>query len=255
MSKEDKINDLLKKFSQEIKGQVIPPKDECPHEDLLWKYVQKKSTKKEKEHIEEHLISCIECLETLEFMRKIKQVENEPVEVPEKFYRNANEILQKELNSSSRDAPIPPKKITLLWDKIQNKITQFTSNLEEMVTIKRLEFQGVRKSGDLVKDLRTFPYKTSIKGDKGETLLEIDCVRKEKYLSLKIVFTFPQKALLNIRATLYKSNKIYSSVYLNNKGEVFFPRINEGKYILEFFEENEPLEKVELSIHAMDNEQ
>ena len=75
MSEKDKINDLLKKFSKEIGDEVIPPRGECPHEDLLWKYVHKKFTKEEIEHIEEHLICCTECLETLEFMRTIQQVE------------------------------------------------------------------------------------------------------------------------------------------------------------------------------------
>lgn len=255
MKPKDKIDDLLMKFAGEIMDEVPSPKTACLDDDFLWKYVHEESTAQEKEQIEQHLIACDKCLETLEYMRMTQQAELEPEQIPEKLYRNAQEILQKELKKNAlapKKTSIPPLKVTFLWDKLHNKVSQLTANLEKMLDMTGPEFQAVRKKGDLAKELRGFPYKTTIQGNKGKIVLEIDSSRLEKCLSLKIFFDFvsPENPI-DVRATLTKANRIYSSVYLNHKGEAFFPRIDEGGYTLELFAENKSLEKVELSLQSM----
>ena len=183
------------------------------------------------------------------------QAELEPGQIPDNLYRNAKEILQKEIKKNAlslKKASIPPLKITFLWDKIHNKVSQLTANLEKMIDMTRPEFQAVRKKDDLAKDLRGFPYKTNIQGNKGKIVLEIDSSRLENHLSLKISFNFvlPEKPL-KVRATLTKAARIYSSVYLDPKGKAYFPRIDQGEYTLELTAGDELIEEVALSLQVM----
>jgi len=48
------------------------------------------------------------------------------------------------------------------------------------------------------------------------------------------------------QAILYKSDKMYSSVYFNKKGEAVFTRIKEGEYYLELLMAEKSLGGVEL---------
>jgi len=56
----------------------------------------------------------------------------------------------------------------------------------------------------------------------------------------------------NSQAILYKSDKMYSSVYFNKKGEAVFTRIKEGEYYLELLMAEKSLGGVELSISKAD---
>lgn len=137
-------------------------------------------------------------------------------------------------------------KIVFFWDKLHDKFTQIAPKITEAIIPKKPEFQTARKSHDTS---QTFPYITAIKSNKDEIVLEINRPGKNDYLALKTLFHFKtKKNLTNVWARLYKGDRIYSSVNLDENGGAFFPRIEEGEYILKFFEKEDLLEKIEISI-------
>ena len=82
--------------------------------------------------------------------------------------------------------------------------------------------------------------------------IEFDRSGKEGFLALKInLKSHPGKIqgeITNIRASLYKSDKIYSSVYLDQEGGAMFSRIKDGEYSLELLIGDRSLGMIELSI-------
>lgn len=244
----DKLDIILLKNYIKMKEELIPPKKDCPKENLLWDYTQGLLKENEKEQIEGHLLACAECLESLKVIRMIQQAEESPQELPAHLYKKAKEILQNEL----KDRPVILK-IALLWDQLLNKITQLKPEMGEMIIASRPQLQPVRKSLKDVKEaLQAFPYRRSIKIKEGKIFLEIEPSGKEGYLILKIAL-FPRLGAIpvkvsSIRVLLYKSDRICSSVYLNNKGEGIFTRIKEGHYSFELIAEDRSLGIVELSL-------
>ena len=256
MDKKDKIDDLIMKFSKEIIDEVTPLRSECLNEDLLWKYSRSELTEEEKELIEEHLVSCDECLEALEYMRMAQQAEEEPMEVPEKLYRSAKEILQKGSGKSSpakfspgkyspakpyspaKERAIPPTPskdrvtplgpITLIWDKVHNKITHLWGELEGMITFQGPVLQPVRDSdrafeqnsdqNSVQKQDKTpaqniqlqgkasgFPYCIPVETELGPLSIEIDRAESEEYLTMSVSSRCPKKIPAHIQVCLYKA--------------------------------------------------
>lgn len=250
MDKKDHLDTLLKKLYKQVEKDVIPPKKKCPEEALFEKYVHEELSKDEVDSFETHLLSCSECLETLDAIRMVEQAEGSLLEVPAKLYQKAEKILQKGLKKMSLRPKRPNnRKIILLWDQIKSKIIQLTPNLEGMIPSQGPEFQVVRELNHLGKRFSSFPYKTTIDLDEGKISLEIYRSGKEDFLALKIVFHFVSKKIpVHVRATLYKLDRIYSSVFLDERGEAFFHQIKGGEYHLDFIEGEKTLESIEFSI-------
>ncbi len=251
MNKKDIIDNLLIKAYKMIKDEIMPAKKRCPGEDMLWKYIKRELNEKKKGVIEEHLLACSGCMETLETIGMIIKAGDLPGKVPERLHNKAEEILENELRRTESQIRIKgiTQKITLLWDKLQNKITPLTPVLKEMNIPDRLEFQAVREPLDASACTGACLFRTAIDTERGMALFEIERSGDEKALILKIVFSSDKKGCLaNLRVNLYKSGRICSSVSLNKKGEAFFHRIREGSYNLEFLEEAMILKIIRLSI-------
>ncbi|MGA1865641.1 MAG: anti-sigma factor family protein [bacterium] len=256
MNKKDHLDTLFRKLYKEVEKEVIPPKKKCPEEDLFEKYVHEELSDEEVELFETHMLSCSECLETLEVIRTVEQAKDSLLDVPAKLYEKAGKTLQKELKRVSlHPKRLNKRMITLLWDQIKDKIVQLTPDLEGMIPSKGPEFQVVRKLSHLGKKFSSFPYQTTIDVDEGKISFEIYRSGKEKFLALKITFHFVSpKIPVHVRATLYKTEKIYSSVFLDERGEAFFHQIKEGEYHLDFIEGEKTLESIEFSILLLKND-
>lgn len=248
-----KTDDSFKKNYQQIRNKLIPPKKECPKEDILWNYAQGKLQRKEREHFDGHLLACPACLESLKVIRMIEQAKKSPQKISLDLHTKAKEILEKQM-------PLPGVlseerrvlgKISLLWDQLLNKIAQLSPDLD-ILSGADLQFQPVRKmKQDLKKDLGGFPYSKTLRINEETMNIEIDRSGKEGYLTLKVSFYSPEEMLdkvSSIRAVLYKSNKIYSSVYGDEKGEAVFNRLKEGEYSLELLTGGKSLGVFELTI-------
>ena len=251
----DTLDDILKKNYSRIKKEVISPKRVCPKEDLLWSYIRGKLNKRKREQIDGHLLVCPECLESLKAIRMIAQAEKSSQKVPAQLHKRAKEILQKALAEPGMRPKNKPviQKVVLLWDQLLNKITQLKPDLEEMIMPSRPALQPVRKvSRDVKEDLRSFPFRKTIEINEGTIHFEIDRSGKEGYVTLKTSFQFNPEAIpaeiSNGRAILYKTEKIYSSVYFDQRGEAVFNRIKEGEYYLELFIEDKSLGMIEISL-------
>ncbi|MGA1842606.1 MAG: zf-HC2 domain-containing protein [bacterium] len=253
----NKFDEILIKNYRKIKRQIIPFLKGCPEESLLWDYARGVLKKKEREEVDGHLLACSECLETLKSIRMIQQTESSPQKVPEHLHKKAGEILRNALAEPGlrpKDRPVILK-VTLLWDQIRNKITQLKPALGEMFIGPMPELQPVRNGHDDLKVKEapsTYLYNRRIEINEGTIVLEIDRSGKNGYLILKTSFqaktdNFPCK-LSNIRAILYKSDRVCSSLYLDYKGEAMFTRIREGEYSLELLAGEKSLGMVELFI-------
>lgn len=253
-----KMDDILKKNYLQIKNELIPPKKECPKEDLLWNYAQGKLPKKEKERINGHLLACFDCLESLKVIKMIEKAKKSTQKVPPHLHKKAKEILQKELQMPGMQAKDKKVlgKVSLLWDQLINKITQLTPDFDNLIGADRLQFQPVRKiKEDLKKDPSGFPYRKTLRINEEIINLDIDRSGKEGYLTLKVVFHYSSEEMSDKvssgRVILYKSNKMYSSVYFDRKGEAVFNRLKEGEYSLELLMEEKSLGIFELSINKV----
>jgi hypothetical protein len=188
----------------------------------------------------------------------ILQAERSSQKVPERLHKKAGEILRNALVEPGvrpKDRPVI-QKLTLVWDQIRNKITQLKPAFDGMIIGPMPELQPVRNGHENanVKEVpRTYLYTRRIEINEGTIVLEIDRSGKDGYLTLKISFQaraekFPCK-LNNIRAILYKSDRVCSSLYLDYKGEAIFTRIKEGEYALELLAGENSLGMVEFSIN------
>lgn len=253
----NKFDEILIKNYRRIKRRIIPSLKGCPEEPLLWDYAKGSLKKREREEIDGHLLACSECLDTLKSIRIIQQTESSSQKVPERLHKKAGEILRNALAEPGlrpKDRPVILK-LALLWDQIRNKITQLKPAFDEMIIGPIPELQPVRNGHDdlKVKEVpSTYLYNRRIEINEGAIVLEIDRSGKNGYLTLKTSFqakieNFPCK-LSNIRAILYKSDRVCSSLYLDYKGEAMFTRIKEGEYTLELLAGEESLGMVELSI-------
>ena len=251
----DKVDDILKKNYRRMKSELFPPKKECPKEDLLWDYVRGKLHIKKKEHIDGHLLVCPDCLESLKAIRMIEQAQESDQKVPPHLHKKVKEIFHKELEVPgvrSKDRKVIGK-IGLMWDQLLNKITQLTPDLNDFIGTDRLQFQPVRRiPKDIKKDLNAFPFRKNIRVNEETIHLEIDRSGKEGYLTLRLSFQHqPQEIADKVRsrqAVLYKSDKMYSSVYFDKKGKAVVTRLKEGEYFLELLMADKSLGGVELSI-------
>lgn len=251
----DKLDDILKKNYRRMKSKLFTPKKECPKEDLLWEYVRGKLHIKEKEDIDGHLLVCPECLESLKAIRMIEQAQESAQKVPQYIHKKAKEIFQKELEIPgvrSKDKKVIGK-VALIWDQLRNMITQLTPDLNGFIGADSLQLQPVRRiRQDIKKDLHAFPFRKNIRVNEETINLEIDRSGKEGYLTLKLSFQHhPEKIAGKVsssQAVLYKSDKMYSSVYFDKKGEAVFPRMKEGEYFLELLMAEKSLGVFELSI-------
>jgi hypothetical protein len=252
-----KFDEILIKNYRRIKRQIIPSLKGCPEEALLWNYAKGALKEREREEVDGHLLACAECLDTLKGIRMILQAESSSQKVPDRLHKKAGEILRNALVEPGfrpKDKPVILK-LTLLWDQIRNKITQLKPAFEEMIIAPMPELQPVRNGHEDVKVKevpRTYLYTRRIEINEGTIVLEIDRSGKDGYLILKISFqakaeNLPCK-LSNIRAILYKSDRVCSSLYLDYKGEAMFTRIKEGEYTLELLVGEKSLGMVELSI-------
>ena len=259
----DKLDDILKKNYRRIKSELFPPKKECPKEDLLWEYVRGKLQIKKKENIDGHLLVCPECLESLKAIRMIEQAQKSTQKVPPHLHKKVKEIFQKELEMPgvrSKERKVIGK-ISLIWNQLLDKITQLTPelrpDLNDLVGADNLQFQPVRRTRqDIKKDLNAFPFKKNIRVNKETINLEIDQSGKVGYLTLKLSFQHQPEGIADevrsSQAILYKSDKMYSSVYFDKKGDAVFTRIKEGEYYLELLMAEKSLGVVELSISKAD---
>ncbi len=253
----NKLDEILIKNYRRIKGRIIPSLKECPKESLLWDYARGALKEREREEVDGHILACSECLDTLKGIRMILQAERSSQKVPERLHKKAGEILRNALlepGSRPKDRPVILK-LTLLWDQLRNKITQLKPALGDMIIGPIPELQPIRNGHE---DLNikeapgTYLYTRRIEIDEGAIVIEIDRSGKNGYLILKTSFkvkaeNFPCK-LSNIRAILYKSDRVCSSLYLDYKGEAMFTRIKDGEYTLELLAGEKSLGMVELSI-------
>ena len=230
----DTLDDILEKNYSRIKKELIPPQKACPREDLLWNYVRGKSNKRERAQIDGHLPACPECLGSFKATRMMAQVEKSPQKGPARLHEMAWEILQKALAGPGLRPKNKPviQKVAL---QILNKIIQLKPDPGEMIMPSGPVFQLIRKKNqDVKEDLRSFSFRKTIEIDKGTIHLEIDRSGKEGYLTLKTFFQFSQEQIpakiSSGRTILYKADRIYSSVYLDQRGEAVFNRIKEGEY-------------------------
>jgi hypothetical protein len=257
----DKLDKIILKNYKRIKRKNIPSQESCPEESLLWDYANGKLREKEREEIDGHFLACTECLETLKVIRMIQQAESSSREVPGRLHKKAREILRNAMGETGLRPNNKPVilKLSLLWDQVRNKISQLRPALEEMITAPRLEFQPVRNGHEDVKvkkSSQTFLYTRRIEINEGTISLEIDRSGKDGFLILKTFFQIKAKdfssKLSSIRAVLYKSDRVCSSVYLDQNGEAVFTRIKEGEYSLEFLAGGKSFGMVELSIDKLE---
>lgn len=247
-----KTDDILTKNYRKIKEGLISTDRCCPKEELLWDYAKGALKKKEHEKIERHILSCDECIESLRVIRMLLDAqESPPLQVPEGLHKRAQEILQ-DAQKAYRPRPkgsLVIHRLALLWDQALGKVTQLTSDLGGLTISPSPAFQPVRRTSQTLKD---FPFTRGFKIDEGKIFIEIDRSGKEGYLSLRASIRPDHPRLSssfnNVRAVLYKSNRLYASVFFDKRGEALFTRIKEGKYAIEFLTGERSLGMLELYI-------
>lgn len=260
----DQQDDRLFKLYQQIRGELISTKKDCPPEDRLWKYGQGKLAKKEREQIDGHLLVCSNCLESLQVIRMILKAQESLVKVPVRLHEKALALLNSALAKS--DCPAKPKpliaKLTLLWDQALNSLTQLSSDLGEMIIPQvEPEVQPIRKSikesGETKEHLLSLlPFRKNLNLPGGQIFLQIEPSKKEDSLTMRLVFhsrlvTMPGKEVSNLRLILHKSGKMCSSIYLDPESrEAAFDRIKAGEYSLELIQGEKSLGIIECMIHA-----
>ncbi|MGA1870469.1 MAG: hypothetical protein ACMUJM_18180 [bacterium] len=250
MDKKDPLDDMLNKFYKHARSEIIPPRGECPPENTLWRYIHKELSEKETSQLEQHFISCEECWETLGIIRKIEESETSRVSVPEDFHIKARELLKKGSKAHHRRT-----KLILLWDRLHNTIAHHALKFGEVIMSERPEFQVTRMQELKEGEYTPFPYRTMIKAKRGKILIEINSSGNQDYLTLKISFhDIPRKRRLNLWARLSKYGRMYSSLPLDDKGEAFFHRIEEGDYEVQFLEGERHIEMIDISIISKKHE-
>ena len=92
----DKLITYLTKNYDDLRGEIIPNRKECPEEDRLWRYIKGDLQDNIiRDNIEENLLSCSECLESLKSIRQIIEAEDLTEEIPHKLHKTAKRILNK----------------------------------------------------------------------------------------------------------------------------------------------------------------
>lgn len=252
MEKDDQLDGLISKLFKNIKDKVVPPKTVCPSEEVLRKHLRGELKVKETERLESHMLSCPECLDTHEVLRLIETAEGSLLDVPEVLLNNTKKSLRQRLQ---QPCPPAPRMILLLWDHLNNRITQLSSKLSGIVASPIPELQAVREHPEYKKGLKGFPFRTSIKGDTGKISLEVDRSRKKGFLTLKVHFYFTTpKPSTCVRVVLYKKSRRIAAENLDDRGEVSFHAIKAGTYYLELFEEKTCTERIEIPIVSVKNE-
>ncbi|MGA1868347.1 MAG: anti-sigma factor family protein [bacterium] len=251
----DKLDEAIIKNYRQIRQELIPMEKECPREDLLLHYVKGEIGDMEREKMEEHLFACPECLESLKVIRMIQQAQESPHEMPAHLFKKARAILHNELAGSASEyaQKLVILKLSLIWDQVLNKIIQLKSDAAGMIIASRPEFQPVRKvSKDSKENALNFPLKRAIEINEGTIHLEIDVSDKKGYLTLKTSLHIRagqiQLKVSSVRAILYKSGRMCSSVHLNKRGEAIFSRIKEGPYSFELRIGEKSLGVIEVSV-------
>lgn len=247
----DRMDELLKRHYREVRDDLLGPKGECPEEALLWKYAEGRLGEQEREAIDGHLAACSACLETLAVIRMLRQAEGVSREVPAPLHHRALEVLRRAVEAPG----LQPKghtmvlRLSLLWDRARNRITQCASDLGEALTFPEPQLQPVRNGHE---PAVAFPYTRSADTDVGRILLALEPAGREGYLSLKVSFRPKKEHHIKdkgaVRAVLYKEKRVCASVCLGERGEALFPRIREGAYAIELLAGDTPLGMVELSI-------
>ncbi|MFH0924783.1 MAG: zf-HC2 domain-containing protein [bacterium] len=249
----NEFNNIIKSY-KEIKNKLIPLKNECPKENLLWDYIQGDLLEKEIEQIDGHLFSCAECLESLRAIQILHQAQNSPCDMPEYLYNNTKELIQKTLNGQGLQPMNKPVQLTLalIWDKVCNKVSQLKPDIGRTIIAPLPKFQPIRKAGKNNEDIKTLPYVKAIEVNEGIIIIEIDSSDKENFLAIKTTLQSHSKKttteIKKIRVILYRSKKMCASIYLNQDGIAIFNRIKEGEYSLEILAGDKSLGVIELSV-------
>jgi len=247
----DRMDELLKRHYRRVRDALLGPKGECPQESLLWEYAQGSLGEREREAIDGHLASCASCLETLAVIRMLRQAEGVSHEVPAPLHSTALEVLRQAVEAPGMQPAKQPVvlRLSLLWDRARNRITQVASELGETLTSPEPQLQPVRNGHE---QAVSFLYTRSADTDAGRILLALEPAGREGYLCLKVSFQSKKKHRFeekgSIRAVLYKQKRVRTSLCLGERGEALFPRIREGEYAIELLAGDTPLGMVALSI-------
>jgi len=247
----DRMDELLKRHYRRVRNALLGPKGECPQESLLWEYAEGRLGEREREAIDGHLATCAACLETLAVIQMLRQAEGVSCEVPAPLHRKALEVLRQAADVPGLQPAKQPviMRLSLLWDRARNRITQVASELGEAITSPGPQLQPVRNGHE---QAVSFPYTRSAETDAGRILLALEPAGREGFLCLKVSFQPKKKYRLEekgaVRAVLYKGKRVCASLCLSERGEALFPRIREGAYAIELLAGDTPLGMVELSI-------
>ncbi|MGA1863608.1 MAG: hypothetical protein ACMUHX_00950 [bacterium] len=251
MRKDDLIDALISRQLKKSRERFIPPKSECPPEDIIQRYLRGELDGEEKGLIK-HFLSCTECLEILVALKDLEQAQTNPCKVPVSLYHKARELLSKEEVQAKTGAL--SKRITLIWDRVRNKIAHMEEKAEGIITCQGLTPQPVRayrppggKGPDLSANFHDLPYSIKMETALGAILFEIIRSEREGYLTLAISSLCPKDISDQTGVRLYKGDVQRVSVSFT-QGKAMFHRLKEGSYYLEFFDNEGPIEKIGLPI-------
>ena len=259
MRKKDDIDDFISRQLKKGREKYIPPKTECPAEDVLRSYIRGEYTGDE-EGLIRHFLSCTECLHTLVALKDLEEARAAPKELPASLARKAKALLQ---GTSAKRAvqgktETRPQKIVLLWDKVRGKIVHIQERLEGMVPCREPVPQPARayqkprqEKPHIPKDLHDFPYRIQIQSVFGTLLFEFLPADREGYLTLSICALSPENIPSHIEVRLYKGGT-QRAVVSFGQGKALFHRLKEGDYRLTFFDHERPIEDIDLPILLKD---
>lgn len=254
MNKDELLDALISKQLKKRRKKIITPEKKCPPEDIILGYIRGERKSKEKELIR-HFIACPDCMQTLVALMDIEQAKTELQEVPEALYARAKEFLQEPLvrQKAPKETKTLSRTITLIWDKLGDKINHVLEELEGIVTPHKPLPQPARRYGKLTqkKDLsdasNDFPYSVQVETTLGAISLEIAHAYREGYLTLTVSSLSPSSIPTDMGLHLYKGKILRASVSFAD-GKALFHRLKEGRYRLEFFDDSGSIENIYIPI-------
>lgn len=254
MKKDKSLDALISKQLKKRREKIIAPATECPSEDIILGYIRGERKSGEKALIR-HFLTCLECMQTLAALMDIEQVQTEMQEVPEALYARAKDLLQEPLAKQkvAKEAKALSTRITLIWDKVGDKMSHILEELEGVVISQGPVAQPARNYGQLtqkkgVSDAsHDLPYSVQVEITLGDISLEIANADKEGYLILSVSSLSPGNISADMGLRLYKGEILHASVSFAD-GKALFHRIKEGRYRLEFFDDSGPIETIYLPI-------
>ncbi len=255
MKKDNFIDALISAQLKKSRKKCIPPETECPAEDTILSFIHGERTKEE-EKLARHFHHCTECRKTLGILMDIEQAQANLREMPETLYAKAGELLEGPPAKPEvhKETKALLKKITLLWDKVGDKMSCLQKDLiegmlsfQEAVPQPSRKYEQPKEKQDSQEDFYDFPYSLQVETVLGPVSFEIANADKEGFLILTVSSLAPGNISSDIGIRLYKGKILNASVSFAD-GRAFFPRLKEGDYRIEFFDDRGAGENIELPI-------